>query len=270
VSSVPRESLALEKYHGAENTFVILDDRPSHGVDLADLAREMCARGSEFGGADGLLVIERTDGADVRMRVFNADGSEPEMCGNGVRCVVRYLVDRGAPDRLTIATLAGPIVAEVVAREPFAVRLDLGEVRFPDGEAELVFDALGAQWPYVSVSVGNPHAVVFVDDPDAVDLVALGEAMPRHERFPRGTNLHAVRVDVDRLTVRHYERGVGLTRACGTGAVACAAAAIVRGVARSPVRVEVPGGRLTVAWQRGAHASLTGPAEPMLERTTTR
>jgi len=266
---VSTQGIGLSKYHGAENTFVILDDRRPHGADVPALARELCAPGSELGGADGLLVIERADDADVRMRVFNVDGSEPEMCGNGVRCVVRYLVDRGADDHLTIATLAGPILADVVAREPFSVRLDMGAVSFPDGEAELAFDALGAQWPYVSVSVGNPHAVVFVDDPGAVDLVALGEAMQRDALFPRGTNLHAVRADVDRLTVRHYERGVGLTRACGTGAVACAAAAIVRGVARSPVRVDVPGGRLLVAWQPGTHAFLTGPAEPMLERSTT-
>ncbi len=269
--NVAREVEGL-KMHGAQNTFVLVDERPQTRDDYAALARQVCAPEGPFGGADGLLVVAEAPGAAAEMRIFNADGTEPEMCGNGVRCVARYLADRGAADAFTIATPAGPIATEIVAREPFAARIDVGPVSFPHG-APQTLTVLGTTWTFLAVSLGNPHAVIFVDDVVTPDLAALGRAFNAHPQFPQGINLHVARVAASApalLDVRHYERGVGLTQACGTGAVACAAAAIVVHGVASPVTVRVPGGTLHVAWQPGATAQLTGPAEPLFARPLAR
>ena len=257
------------KMHGAHNTFVLIDARVRAHADYASLARSVCAPGGGFDGADGLLVVGDAAGALAEMRIFNADGTEPEMCGNGVRCVARYLVDRGASHSFTIATLAGPIETEIVAREPFEARIDLGPVAFSHAAVPETIDALGATWTFVAVSLGNPHAVVFVDDVVAIDLEALGRAFNARARFPQGVNVHVARIvpsEPATLEVRHFERGVGLTQACGTGAVACAAVAIATRGCSSPVTVRVPGGTLRVAWCAGGTAKLTGPAEPLFAR----
>jgi diaminopimelate epimerase len=262
-------TLDVVKMHGAENVFVVLDERPARFEAYAELARRVCSPASEIGPADGLLVIRDAPGFAAEMRVFNADGSEAEMCGNGVRCVVRYLAERGAGDAFVVATQAGPIQARVVARAPaFAACVDIGRVSFPRGLQPEELEAGGESYTFYDVSVGNPHAIVFCDDPAKIDLARLGAAFERQPRFPHGTNVHLVRVADERtLDVRHFERGVGLTQACGTGAVASAAAAIeLRGV-RSPVAVRVPGGTLVVAWTPGATALLTGPAETLVART---
>ncbi|GAC1308009.1 MAG: diaminopimelate epimerase [Vulcanimicrobiaceae bacterium] len=265
-------SLHVTKMHGAENTFVLLDERPPTRGRYDDLARDLCAPGGELGGADGLLVVRDAPGAAAEMLVINADGSDAEMCGNGVRCVARYLADRGEGDAFTIATGAGPVVATIVARAPhFVARVDIGRVGFPNDARPERLDALGETWTYYDVSLGNPHAVVFVRDVAAIDLLALGTAFEADARFPRGTNLHVVQtLDAATLRARHYERGVGLTRACGTGAVACAALAIRLHGATSPVTVRVPGGTLEIAWRPDANATLAGPAEPLFERTLAR
>jgi diaminopimelate epimerase len=253
------------KMHGAENAFVVIDERPPAFADYPELAKRVCAPDSEFGGADGLLVVSNAPGVAAEMRVFNADGSIAEMCGNGVRCVARYLYERGAGETFTIATLAGPIVAEIVATEPFAARVDIGPVSFPDGEDAKTLAIDGKTWTYYHVSLGNPHAVTFVDDVNAIDLETLGPAFGR--AFEHGTNLHVVEiVDRSTLRVRHFERGVGLTQACGTGAVASAAAAIVVHGVIAPVTVHVPGGTLIVDWTPGTSARLTGPAQTLFER----
>ena len=240
------------KMHGTGNVFVLVDERPPRFERYDALARRLCASDGPMDGADGILVVRDARGSAAEMRIYNADGSEAEMCGNGVRCVARYLSERGARDAFTIATLAGPIAARIVSHEPFEATVDIGAVRFPSGAEEESFEALGITWRFYDVSLGNPHAVLFVDDVEAIDLPALGIAVQMLPRFGAGTNLHLASLrDARTLRVRHYERGVGLTQACGTGAVACAAAAIVaRGVA-SPVTVEVPGGVLGVVWRRG-------------------
>lgn len=262
-------SLHVVKMHGAENVFAIIDERPATFDRYDELARALCAPRGGLGGADGLLIVRDAPGVAAEMLVINADGSEAEMCGNGVRCIARYLADRGAADAFTIATVAGPIATTIVSRTPyFEARIDLGTVDFPRDARPERLDALGTTWTFYDVSLGNPHAVVFVANVAAIDLVALGAAFDAHPRFVRGTNLHvAETLDAATLRVRHYERGVGLTRACGTGAVACAAAAIRLHDAASPVTVEVPGGTLTVTWRPGESATLTGPAEPIFERT---
>ena len=282
-------SVRLVKMHGTENAFAVLDERPPRFDDYAELARALCAPSGPMGGADGLLVVldppdaagsggdafsaadsDDTSRTIAEMRVFNADGSIAEMCGNGVRCVARYLAERGAGDAFAIATLAGRIGVRVRAREPFDVEVEVGPVGFPnDGRAETIALA-GTSFAFHEASLGNPHAVAFVDDVDLYDLVALGEAAQAHARFPAGVNLHlAQTIDRSTLRVRHFERGVGPTRACGTGAVACAAVAIVARDATSPVVVRVPGGDLGVAWRPGETARLRGPAETLFERDVT-
>jgi len=263
--------VAVEKMQGAGNAFFVIDERPPlvEPPDRYDrLARELCASG-EFGGADGLLVIRDAPGFAAEMRVFNADGSEAEMCGNGVRCVVRYLAERGAGDAFVVKTLAGPIGAQVLSRAPdFAARVDIGPVHFPNGDAAEWFVTHGARWSFHYVSLGNPHVVIFVDEPHDVDLVELGRAFNADERFPNGTNVHLAKiVDSRTITVRHFERGVGLTLACGTGAVAAAAVAVRLHEGEAPVTVRVPGGALVVDWAPGEEAWLTGPAETVFART---
>jgi diaminopimelate epimerase len=262
------QTVPLVKMHGAHNSFVVLDERPPRFERYDALARRLCDASGDFGGADGLLVVRDAPGFDAEMQIYNADGSQAEMCGNGIRCVARYLVERGAPETMTLATLAGPIGATVVGREPYEVRVDMGLVTFPERAQPERLELEDAPWTFFDVSLGNPHAVIFVDDPDAVDLERLGAAFNRHARFECGTNVHLVRqVDRTMLHVRHYERGVGLTQACGTGAVACAAIALAVRGARSPLTVIVPGGTLGVEWAPGERAYLTGPAETVLTRT---
>ncbi|MBD5656291.1 MAG: diaminopimelate epimerase [Candidatus Eremiobacteraeota bacterium] len=262
------QALHVVKMHGAENTFVVLDERPPRFERYDDLARTLCDPGGVLEGADGVLVVRNADGFAAEMQIYNADGSRAEMCGNGIRCVARYLVERGAPEKMTIATLAGPIVATVVGREPYEVRVDMGPVTFANHGRPESLELENGTWTFYDVSVGNPHAVIFVDDVAAIDLVRLGAAFNRHARFESGTNVHVVQcLDATSLRVRHYERGAGLTQACGTGAVACVATAIAVRNAHAPVAVHVPGGVLSVAWAASERAFLTGPAETMFERT---
>lgn len=261
-------TLPFVKMHGTENVFVLVDERPPRFEHYDLLARMLCDPCGPMGGADGILVVRDAASAAAEMRIYNADGSEAEMCGNGVRCVARYLVERGGGDAFTIATHAGPIAVRIGSREPFEVTVDMGDVRFPRDAEEERFEALGTTWRFYDVSLGNPHAVIFVDDVTAIDLPALGAAAQRLERFSGGTNLHLVaRIDANTLRVRHYERGVGLTQACGTGVVACAAAAVRTRGATSPTTVRVPGGTLDVAWRPGESAQLTGGAETLFART---
>jgi diaminopimelate epimerase len=256
--------------HGAHNTFVVLDERPPRLAAYAGLARRVCARGDGGFAADGLLVVldpPRGTTAAAAMRVINADGSEAEMCGNGVRCVARYLAERGAPDRFTLATAAGPMGVEIVSRAPeFLVRVAMAVPQFPDAGGRIV-RAAGGDWEVQRVDVGNPHAVIFVDDPARIDLERLGRDIGADALFPEGVNVHVVRrVDAHTLQVRHYERGVGLTQACGTGAVASAAAAVRGGTVAYPVSVQVPGGVLLIDVTPDGSTTMTGPAEDVLER----
>jgi diaminopimelate epimerase len=266
---VPQQRALVQKMHGTHNAFVVVDERQPRFGSYVRLARRVCA--SDYLSADGLLVIGSPPDGDASalasMRVINADGSEAEMCGNGVRCVARYLAERGAGEQFSIATAAGPIGIEILSRAPeFLVRVDMGVPEFLDEGTQRV-EVAGRSWDLHRVSMGNPHAVIFVADVDAVDVGRLGRELARHPLFPEGVNVHVVRrLDAHTLQARHYERGVGLTQACGTGAVAAVAAALREGIAETPVEVRVPGGKLVVEWSPGHSAKMTGPAENILER----
>ncbi|MBV8638061.1 MAG: diaminopimelate epimerase [Candidatus Eremiobacteraeota bacterium] len=255
------DRVAVTKMHGARNDFIILDARTVALDDVSSLARRLCDRHSGI-GADGVLLVGHSACADASMRVINADGSEAEMCGNGVRCVARYLDERDEGRELLIETLAGSIHTVVVERgETYRVRVDVGiphvmKVKLPLPDA-------------VAVDIGNPHVVLFrAALGDVAELAALGEELQHNDLFPRGTNVHvAVIVNAHEMRVRHFERGAGLTMACGTGAVACVAAAIARGTAVSPVTVHVPGGELLIELDAAGRASMTGPAVHVFDTT---
>ncbi|HET6894040.1 MAG TPA: diaminopimelate epimerase [Candidatus Baltobacteraceae bacterium] len=243
-------SVAVTKMHGTFNDFIVLDRRSSEVADLHAFARDACDRRGGV-GADGVIVIEPSDRADVRMRIINADGSEAEMCGNGARCAARFLSDRGEGTHFRFETLAGLIVADVL--DNGNVRLNVGVPHFE--QRALPFADADFVW------VGNPHVVIFAASLDEVDVEAIGASNP-------DVNVHAAVVTGEHtMRVRHYERGAGLTYSCGTGSVACAAAAIRRGLTKSPVDVRVPGGHVLVEWDGSQEAFLTGPAVRVFDAT---
>jgi diaminopimelate epimerase len=258
--------LAVTKCQGAGNDFVLLDRTASVPLPYPEIAQVLCDRNFGVGG-DGLLVLERpvAPGSDVAMRIFNADGSQAEMCGNGVRCVARFMHDRRAqsPRRLAIETTSGLVRTEVVADAPdFSVRVVMGipdDVRIYDRE-----EVAGIRGVLADVVIGNPHRVIFVElDLMTIDLAAVATEIASDGVFDDGANVEVARVFTGGpIAMRVLERGVGETLACGTGACAVAIAAIEMELASSPVRVTMQGGEVVVDWAGpGEHASLTGGAE---------
>jgi len=264
------------KYQGLGNDFVVVDGRSGPPIDLNGVqVQQLCDR--RFGiGADGvILALPPQEGGDLRMRILNGDGSEPEMCGNGIRCLARFVADQ-APDScpgvLTIETLAGPM--HITLQEQEQVMVDMGEPRLEptaipttlgDGGQRVVGERLlvaGQVLQVTAVSMGNPHAVIPVADVEQVDLDQVGPAVETHPAFPQRTNVHFFQVlDEQRLRMRIWERGVGPTMACGTGACAVAVAAHVLGLSQRKVQVHLPGGVLTIHWHSNNHVFMTGPAQ---------
>lgn len=251
--------------HGVGNDFLIFDPGEVEGEELAVLARRSCNR--RFGvGADGILVPVRSEEAGIRMIYLNSDGSEAEMCGNGIRCLARYardyeLVEIPEGEELTVETGSG--IKRISVFEDGSSRVDMGP---PVVEQELSL----AGHAFHRVSMGNPHAVAFLDSGEAVDQMDLQEIGPRVEHdpaFPAGTNVEFVHArDEHGLRMRIWERGAGETLASGTGSCAVAVAAIHLGLARSPVEVELDGGVVRVEWAGGSETVyMTGPAEYLCE-----
>jgi diaminopimelate epimerase len=255
------DAVPVVKLNGAHNEFVLVDERLTPLADAHEFARRMCDPVAGL-GADGLLLVLPSDWADARMRVINADGSEPEMCGNGVRCFARYLYEHDALSTAVVETVAGPIQTQVLAQEPeFQVSVELNAPRLGAEHEAAGFRA-------IPVDVGNPHVVIFVDDLATIDVARLGPLIERDPQYPNGTNVHFARVTGPAsLSVVHWERGAGATQACGTGAVACAAAAIATRGLRSPVELTVPGGVLSVAWEAPNRAVMIGNAVKEFETT---
>jgi diaminopimelate epimerase len=254
-------TIPVVKMNGARNDFILVDGRETALDDPVAFAKRVCDRTHGI-GADGLLLVLPSAVADARMRIINADGSEAEMCGNGVRCVARYLDERDGRSAALVETLAGPIATTVESRDPdYRVSVELTvPVVGPPHE-------IAGHWA-TPVDVGNPHVVLFVDDVEAVELAELGPRIERDTRYPRGTNVHFAQiVSSNTIRVRHWERGAGATQACGTGAVAVAVAAISGRGMHGPLDIEVPGGRLRIAWSPRARAIMTGDA--VREFTTT-
>jgi diaminopimelate epimerase len=250
----------ITKCQGTGNDFVLFDNRASRRCDHAAMARALCDR--RFGvGADGLLVLVAASSpdADCGMRIFNADGSEAEMCGNGIRCAALYLARAdGADGPRAFETAAG-----IVRTEPGAVKDTVRvEMGVPTHRPPTAFDLAGTTMEFARVAIGNPHAVVFVDEPlETFDLERLAARLAREGADSGGINVEVARVEGAAIAMRVSERGVGETWACGTGAVAAAVAAIASGRAASPVEIVTKGGSTTVNWGgEGTTAFLTGPA----------
>lgn len=264
--------MRFTKMQGLGNDFLVVDDREAAPYDWAAVARRLCDRRRGV-GADGVLLIQ--EGPALRMRLFNADGSEAEMCGNGVRCVAVYARDRGLGGaRVTWATGAGPVVTEL--GDDGLVTVDMGPPRFAPGDVpfehegdealDVPVDAGGRTLRVSAVGMGNPHCVVVVEDVDAYPVLEVGPLLEGHRRFPRRTNVEFVQVvSRSRVRQRTFERGVGETDACGTGACAAAVALRRLGLVDGPTDVVLRGGVLRIAWKPGGPVMMTGPAETVYE-----
>ena len=276
--------LKFTKMHGAGNDFVVIDGisqrialTPAQWQRLGD---------RRFGvGADQMLLIEKaeTPGVDFRYRIFNADGGEVEQCGNGSRAFVKFVTEKGLTGKRTIRVETMSGVIEPRLEDDGTVSVDMGAPILDT--AAVPFDATGLQgrhegddtlWPldldgktvWISaVSMGNPHAVQVVDNVDTAPVAATGPLIEHHPRFPRRVNAGFMQiVDRHHIRLRVFERGVGETLACGTGACAAVVAGIRRGLLETPVKVSARGGELVIAWPGGADAvTMTGPAVNVFE-----
>lgn len=263
------------KMHGLGNDFVVLDRlfaQPE--TDYPALARKLCHR--QFGiGGDGLIVVLPSKQADVRMRIFNPDGSEPEMCGNGIRCVARFVYDRGyvQQDVITVETLAGDLTLHLTLADGKVrgVRVDMGRPILKPAEIpvlaagdKVVAETLavdGRTFEFTAVSMGNPHCIIFLQDWQELDFEHFGPLLEKHERFPRKTNVEFVKVEgPEELTMKVWERGAGPTLACGTGACASLVASVLNGKTGRRTTIHLPGGDLFIEWSEDEHVYMTGPA----------
>ena len=269
--------IRFTKMQGVGNDFVVLD-AVSHPVALdAPTVRRLADR--HFGvGCDQVLLIEppRTPGTDFTYRIFNADGEEVQHCGNGARCFLRYVLDKGLTTKreIRVQTLAGIIVPRLEADGQ--VTVDMGRPIFDPARIPFVaseqadtytLDVDGQCVTISALSMGNPHAVQVVTDVDTAPVETQGPRLERHERFPERVNAGYMQVlDPHRIRLRVFERGAGETLACGTGACAAVVAGIQRGLLRSPVQVLTRGGALRIAWDGvGRPVFMTGPAETVFE-----
>ncbi len=260
--------LAFTKMHGLGNDFVVLDARAAP-LALTDAQVRAIADRRTGIGCDQLLVVEppRNGAADAFLRIRNADGSEVAACGNGARCVAAMIMAEQGAERVLIETEAGVLEARAGASGEIAV--DMGRASLEWRDIPLAHDAdtlhLGiAAGPLVDpvgVGVGNPHAVFFVDDAEAVPLDAVGPEIEHHPLFPERTNVEAAQVlSRRRIRLRVWERGAGITRACGSGACAALVAAHARGLTERAADVDLDGGTLKIEWLEDGHVVMTGPA----------
>jgi diaminopimelate epimerase len=247
----------FRKMHGLGNDFAVFDGRERPVAMDAARARAIADRRTGI-GCDQVILLEPSAVADVRMRIWNADGGEVESCGNATRCVAML----GAA---TIETVGGVLTASANGD---GASIDMGRPRFGWAEIPLGYAmdtaAMPVGWEELqrpfAVNVGNPHIIFFVEDAETVDLARLGPLIENDPLFPERVNVNAASIDGGAIKLRVWERGAGLTQACGTGACATAVAAITRGLVESPVEVHLPGGALTIAWEKGGSIQMTGPA----------
>ena len=268
--------MKFTKWQGCGNDFLLIDCREKELADYGAFAKKSCDR--HFGvGGDGVLVILNSDKADFRMRIFNADGSEAEMCGNGIRCFARYLYDHHITDKkkFTVETGAGILVPEIVEKDGVVtgVRVDMGE---PVLEADKIpmagygnrrvvnepVEVAGRKWNITGVSMGNPHCVVFVDDIKTTPIEEVGPIFEVQERYPKKTNTEFVQVlDRQHMRMRVWERGAAITLACGKGACATLTAAVLNGKTDRRAEITLDGGKLDIEWsEKDNHIYMTGPA----------
>ncbi len=272
--------LHFTKMNGLGNDFIIFDGR-DHSLpeDLGALAKKVCDR--HFGiGADGILVVLPSDINDIRMLIINSDGSEAQMCGNGIRCFAAYVYDKGiiSTKEMTVETAAGtirPVLMDSVDGSPM-VKVNMGTPRIKPWEipVEVEGDKVigmpmeidGYHFDLNCVSMGNPHAVTFWRNLDEAPITSLGPILERHPLFPEKTNVEFVEImDVDEIRMRVYERGCGETLACGTGASASVVTSILNGYTDRKVKVHLLGGVLECEWCDDGSLMMSGPAAYVAE-----
>jgi len=270
--------IPFTKMQGIGNDFVMVDTiaNPLPNLDLAELARKTNDR--KFGiGADGLILVEHGESAPFRMRMFNPDGSESEMCGNGIRCYAKLLRDHGhlTESQVDVETGAGTLHLEI--KPSGMVQVNMGRARLTRGEIgmsgqseeefrEVATESAAGTFPATAVSMGNPHLVLFVPDAASIPLTVAGPELEHHPHFPNRTNVHFIQV-LDRKTLlqKTWERGAGATLACGTGACASAVAAFLTGRAERSVEMQLPGGSLFIDYLESGEVLMTGPAETVFK-----
>ena len=268
--------MRFSKWQGCGNDFVLVDCFKERIQDASAFARKVCDR--HYGvGADGVLMVLPSECADFRMRIINADGSEPEMCGNGIRCFARYIYDERLTTKteFTVETGAGILVPriELLDGKVQGVRVDMGEPvlegeRIPVegyGKNRVIAQPIeidGTTYEMTCVSMGNPHCVIFFDDIADCGIEKNGPLVEKHKKFPRRTNTEFVQVkDRSHLRMRVWERGAAITLACGTGSCASLVAAVLNDKSERKAEVELDGGKLLVEWAENNHVYMTGPAE---------
>lgn len=271
MSDLPTDTgLPFMKWHGAGNDFVIFDSRGRSAVTTEALALGLGDRHRGV-GFDQLAEIRDSDAADIDLDFWNSDGSRAGACGNATRCVARYVFDQTGKETLTIRTTRGVLEARLVE----------GEVHVNMGHPQTMWDEIPLSKPMdtahlpldgdpVAVGMGNPHVVFFVDDVSAVDVEARGRAVEFDPLFPQRTNVEFAEVRArDEIRMRVWERGTGITLACGSGACATAVAAAERGLTERKVRMEVDGGWLTLDWREDG-VWMTGPTAHVFDATLTK
>lgn len=275
------QSVRFTKMHGLGNDFAVFEaiHQPLHFN--ADLVKKLADR-HEGIGFDQLLVVESYAGADAdfRYRIFNADGGEVEHCGNGARCFARFVYEQGLTQktRIPVMTESGRIVLELTADGQ--VTVNMGIPRLEPAEIPFIFQArqilytveLGQESvQFAAVSMGNPHAVLQVTDTQTAPVELLGASLESHPLFPKRVNVGFMQlINPQQLRLRVFERGVGETRACGTGACAAVVAGRLQGLLAEQVQVDLPGGRLQITWQgEGQPVYMTGPATTVYTGTVT-
>lgn len=271
-------AIKFTKYHGLGNDFILIDNRSSSSPVLTpEQAIQLCDR--HFGiGADGVIfALPGENGTDYTMRIFNSDGSEPEMCGNGIRCLAAFLADLEGlsriQDKYRIHTLAGTMTPQLMPDGQ--IKVDMGLPRLLAGEIPTTLGAadtkvinqpleVGRQtWEVTCVSMGNPHCITFVEDIAAIPLETIGPKFEHHPAFPQRTNTEFIQVvSCNYLKMRVWERGAGITLACGTGACATLVAGVLTGRCDRSATVELPGGCLQIEWSEiDQRVYMTGPTE---------
>lgn len=268
------------KMHGIGNDYVYVNCLEERVDNPHEVAKWVSDR--HFGvGSDGLILIKTSDKADFYMEMYNADGSEGKMCGNGIRCVAKYVFDNGMTDKtsITIETLAGIKTLQIIPEGGKAklVRVNMGKPELRPENIPAVFEGEtcidcpitvdGKEYHVTCVSMGNPHAVVYMDDVEHLKIEETGPMFEHHEKFPDRVNAEFVEI-IDRRTLkmRVWERGAGETYACGTGACAVAVASVLNGYADDEVTVQLLGGNLEIHWDREEDAVyMTGPAQTVFE-----
>jgi diaminopimelate epimerase len=259
---------AFLKMHGLGNDFVVFDAR-NRGLALAPAQARLIADRRLGVGCDQVIVIRSSAVADADMQIFNADGGEVESCGNAARCVARLLMDEKNTGAVRISTIGGLLLCTDAGDGN--VTVDMGEPEFswdkvplshPADTNAFTLNVDGDEFNVAALSVGNPHCVIFVEDAEKEEVHAIGPRIERHPMFPSRVNVEFVSaVSPTYLRMRVWERGVGITQACGTGACAVAVAAVRRGLAERKMDIELDGGTLNLEWRESdGHILMTGPA----------